>query len=289
MKSFLKDDKNRKIIMAFWVTLIVAIIAFFIMFMNFSRRLKSTADIGLLTGNTVNVVLPNDNTTSASTSEDKDINSVANSVLNKIENETQAITQNVTAKEEVVSNQISQNENKDNTKTTSNNSTNNSSEASTNNDVESQETSKKEENNVEEETNQSLEFIAPVSGEIITDYADETLIYSNTLEEWTTHLGIDIKADKASTVVASEQGTVKSIKNDPRYGLTITISHLDGYETVYSNLLSSEFVSEGDTVKKGQTIGTVGESASFEVSDVPHLHFEMYKDGNVLNPTTCLK
>ena len=66
MKSFLKDDKNRKIIMAFWVTLIVAIIAFFIMFMNFSRRLKSTADIGLLTGNTVNVVLPNENTASAS-------------------------------------------------------------------------------------------------------------------------------------------------------------------------------------------------------------------------------
>ena len=146
--------------------------------------------------------------------------------------------------------------------------------------------------NEEEETNEEViepvSFIAPVSGEIITDYAEESLIYSTTLQEWTTHLGIDIKADKASVVVASEDGVVKSIKNDPRYGLTITISHNEDFETVYSNLLSSEFVSEGDTVVQGQTIGTVGESASFEIADVPHLHFEIYKEGKSVNPTIYL-
>jgi murein DD-endopeptidase MepM/ murein hydrolase activator NlpD len=115
------------------------------------------------------------------------------------------------------------------------------------------------------------------------------LVYSETLEEWTTHLGIDIKANKASSVSASEAGTVKSIKNDPRYGLTITISHQDGYETVYSNLLSADFVAVGDMVEQGQSIGTVGESASFEVAEVPHLHFEIYKDGEAVNPTTLLK
>ena len=102
-------------------------------------------------------------------------------------------------------------------------------------------------------------------------------------------LGIDIKADKASSVCASEAGTIKSIKNDPRYGLTITISHDDGYETVYSNLLSAEFVKEGDKVVQSQAIGTVGESASFEIADVPHLHFEIYKNGEVINPTSVMK
>lgn len=144
-----------------------------------------------------------------------------------------------------------------------------------------------EEPEVEEEP-EPVSFVAPVSGEILKDYADESLVFSETLQEWTTHLGIDIKADKTSVVVASESGTVKSIKNDPRYGLTITISHNDGFETVYSNLLSSEFVSEGDQVEQGQTIGTVGESASFEIADVPHLHFEMYKDGESVNPTNYL-
>ena len=62
------------------------------------------------------------------------------------------------------------------------------------------------------------------------------------------------------------------------------------YEDVdISNLLTSEFVSEGEEVEKGQTIGTVGESASFEVLDDSHLHFEIYRDGEVLNPTIYMK
>ena len=141
-------------------------------------------------------------------------------------------------------------------------------------------------NKVEEK---KLEFSAPIAGEIIKDFAMDSLIYSKTLEEWTTHSGIDIKAEKMSIVTASEAGTIESIKNDPRYGLTITIAHRDGLKTIYSNLLSTEFVKELEEVEKGQTIGTVGESASFEIADEPHLHFEMYKDGEPVNPTIYFK
>ena len=140
-----------------------------------------------------------------------------------------------------------------------------------------------------EEVKDVFEFISPVNGEILVDFAQEELVYSKTLEEWTTHLGIDIKADKTSVIFASERGVVKSIKNDPRFGLTVTISHGEEFETVYSNLLSTDFISEGDSIEKGQAIGSIGESASFEVADVPHLHFEMYKNGEVVNPTEYLK
>ena len=133
--------------------------------------------------------------------------------------------------------------------------------------------------------NEKLEFVSPVNGEIIKDFAMDNLIYSNTLEEWTTHPGIDIKAEKTSIVTASENGIVESIKNDPRYGLTITISHNNGFKTIYSNLLTTEFVTENEEVEKGETIGTIGESASFEIADTSHLHFEMYKDGELVNPT----
>lgn len=140
-----------------------------------------------------------------------------------------------------------------------------------------------------EETKKELSFQKPVDGEIMKGYAKDNLVYSETLQEWTTHLGIDIKAEKTTVVKAAEAGTVKTIKNDPRYGLTITIEHSDGYQTVYSNLLSSEFVVEGEKVEKGQSIGTVGNTAAFEVADAPHLHFEILKDSIPIDPTTYMK
>ena len=132
-------------------------------------------------------------------------------------------------------------------------------------------------------------FKKPVEGENIREYAKDKLVYSNTLEEWITHSGIDIKADKTTVVKASADGTVKSIKNDPRYGLTVVIEHNNGYTTVYSNLLTAEFVVKGEKVKQGQTIGTVGNTATFEISDEAHLHFEITKDGESLDPELYLK
>lgn len=133
------------------------------------------------------------------------------------------------------------------------------------------------------------EFKRPVDGEIIKEFANNKLVYSNTLDVWTTHLGIDIKADKTTVVKASADGKVISIKNDPRYGLTIIIEHANGYKTVYANLLSAEFVVEGENIKQGESIGTVGDTSSFEVADEPHLHFELMKDNEELDPELFFK
>ncbi len=166
---------------------------------------------------------------------------------------------------------------KQNTSTTKSKNTNTKTE-STNKTADSKATENKE-----------LSFEKPVDGEIVKEYAKDNLIYSNTLQEWTTHLGIDIKADKTTVVKSAEAGKVKSIKNDPRYGLTIVIEHDNGYQTVYSNLLSSEFVVEGEKVEKGQSIGTVGNTAAFEIADEAHLHFEILKDSIQVDPNIYLK
>ena len=139
------------------------------------------------------------------------------------------------------------------------------------------------------ETKKELSFQKPVEGDVVREYAKDNLIYSNTLEEWTTHLGIDIKADKTTVVKSAEAGTVKSIKNDPRYGLTVVVEHADNFQTVYSNLLTSEFVVEGETIEKGQAIGTVGNTAVFEIADEPHLHFEILKDNVQVDPSIYIK
>ena len=133
------------------------------------------------------------------------------------------------------------------------------------------------------------EFKKPVSGDIMKEFADNKLVYSSTLDVWATHNGIDIQAEKTTVVKASAEGKISSIKNDPRYGLTVTIEHVNGYKTVYANLLSTEFVVEGENVKQGQSIGTVGNTAVFEISDEPHLHFELLKDNEQQDPELYLK
>ena len=148
---------------------------------------------------------------------------------------------------------------------------------------------KPKETNTEPEKVKDPEFSIPVEGEISRGFAKDSLIYSDTLEEWVTHLAIDIKADRTTVVKSAESGAIESIKNDPRYGLSIVIEHVNGFKTVYSNLLTSEFVTEGEVVEKGQSIGTVGNSASFEIVDEPHLHFEIIKDGENVDPNIYLK
>ncbi|MGN1327012.1 MAG: peptidoglycan DD-metalloendopeptidase family protein [Clostridia bacterium] len=142
---------------------------------------------------------------------------------------------------------------------------------------------------VEEEKTADPTFAKPVEGEIIKDYSKDNLIYSNTLEEWTTHLGIDFASEKTDVVKAAADGKIKSIKNDPRYGLTVVIEHTNGFETIYSSLLTAEFITVGEEVKQGQTIATVGNTATFEIADETHLHFEMKKDGENVDPNIYLK
>lgn len=139
------------------------------------------------------------------------------------------------------------------------------------------------------ETKKEITFTKPTEGEIICEYAKDNLIYSETLKEWITHTAIDIKTDKTSVIKSASDGVIKSIVNDPRYGLTVVISHDEGYETVYSNLLTAEFVVVGEEVTQGQTIGTAGNTSAFESSMECHLHFELIKDGEYLDPTIYLK
>lgn len=151
--------------------------------------------------------------------------------------------------------------------------------------------STKQDNTTQSTTKETKEisFAKPVEGDVIREFAKDNLVYSETLQEWVTHLGIDIKANKTTVVKASADGTIRSIKNDPRYGLTIIIDHDDGYQTIYSNLLTTEFVVEGEKVKQGQSIGTVGNTAVFEISDESHLHFEILKDSEQLDPNIYIK
>lgn len=214
---------------------------------------------------------------SASTEIGKSVNEVANELNTIQENITTSNETNSKTKTNTTSNKKSTNTNT--TTTTQNTSTNTVTNTETENTTVDQ----------KEETEEEVKFTVPVKGEVLREFAPDSLVYSDTLEEWITHKGIDIKADKTSVVTASADGTVSAIKNDPRYGLTVIVDHKGGYQTVYANLLTAEFVVQGEEIKAGQTIGTVGNTATFEISDDFHLHFELLKNGEYQNPTNYIE
>ena len=125
---------------------------------------------------------------------------------------------------------------------------------------------------------------APVSGEIIFDYADDKLLYSVTLDQWTTHTAVDIAASAGTEVKAVLSGTVSDVREDDVLGYTVEIRHSSGRRTVYASLGSDVRVQKGDKVNAGAVIGTVGSSAISECGEKPHLHFAFLIDDKPVDP-----
>ena len=99
------------------------------------------------------------------------------------------------------------------------------------------------------------------------------------------HDGIDLVAPQGSAVHAAADGIVRTIiRSNKGLGNIVEIDHRNGYVTRYA-LLGDINVSQGRTVKRGQKIGTVGISST---TFAPHLHYEVLRGGNVLDPVHFL-
>ena len=132
-------------------------------------------------------------------------------------------------------------------------------------------------------------IVSPLSGETVAAFSMDELAYSETLADWRTHDGIDIKADAGTQVLAASSGTVLSVADDDLMGTTVVIAHDGGYETTYSNLQSVPTVAPEQYVSAGQVIGAVGTTSLAEASMSPHLHFSVTKDGEIIDPQEFLK
>ena len=120
-------------------------------------------------------------------------------------------------------------------------------------------------------------FVLPTSG-VLSKSHDATLqVYSATMKDYRVHLGVDIVTEANAPVYAAADGTVSKIWKDTLMGYSIAIKHSGDCYTVYKNLAETlpEGLAEGASVRSGQLIGSVGESAMIEVAEEPHLHFEM--------------
>ena len=132
-----------------------------------------------------------------------------------------------------------------------------------------------------------LQFVLPNNGEIFADFSNKELVKNETLGDWRTHNGIDIKADAGAEVVSVAAGTVIDVRNDPLWGNVVEVEHAGGLVSIYCGLAKNVAVKKGDAVKTGAKLGTVDYIPS-ESALPSHLHFELKKDGNWVDPLTTM-
>ena len=98
------------------------------------------------------------------------------------------------------------------------------------------------------------------------------------------HWGMDFSAPVGTPVFATGNGKVAEVAGSKStrtgFGMSVTINHDYGYETIYAHL-SGFNVTQGQSVNRGDIIGYVGNSGT---STAPHLHYEVHKDGQKVNP-----
>jgi murein DD-endopeptidase MepM/ murein hydrolase activator NlpD len=96
------------------------------------------------------------------------------------------------------------------------------------------------------------------------------------------HTGLDFTAPVGTEIYAAGDGTIKEVNSEPRgYGNHIIISHGFGYETLYAHMSKFNGLRPGQKVKRGEVIGFVGNTGT---STGPHLHYEVIKNGDKINP-----
>lgn len=130
------------------------------------------------------------------------------------------------------------------------------------------------------------QFINPTGGKLISEYSIEVPVFSVTMEDYRTHSGVDIFVSNGERILAAAGGTVKEIWEDPMMGTCISISHAGGAESIYMNVSPDfpEGIAVGANVSEGTFIAVGGESALAEISEEPHVHFELKINGEYVDP-----
>lgn len=134
-------------------------------------------------------------------------------------------------------------------------------------------------------------YAKPADGYIDREFSLDELLYSPTMGDFRTHNGVDITGDLGSAVRSVANGTVLDVYYDDFYGYTVAISYGDGVVAYYMNLAEAipPEITKGASVKTGQVIGGIGESAVIESADMAHLHFAVMRDGNYIDPGEFLR
>lgn len=123
----------------------------------------------------------------------------------------------------------------------------------------------------------------PVNGEVILPYSMETTVYFKTLDQYQCNPGMLIAAGNGTTVKNAFLGQVTKVTSDNLYGNMVTLYIGNNYSIVYGQL-DTIYVKEGDFVKAGESIGTIGNPTRSFAEEGSHLFFQMLEGENTIDP-----
>lgn len=101
---------------------------------------------------------------------------------------------------------------------------------------------------------------------------------------WTMHWGVDISTNTGNPIMATAEGIVIKVQTDKYLGKSVTISHGNGFTTVYGHM-SNFAVKAGQKVKRRDIIGYIGSTGK---AAGPHVHYEVHRDGKRVDPRNYL-
>jgi len=128
-------------------------------------------------------------------------------------------------------------------------------------------------------------IILPVGGKVTSGYGWREDPVRPVAGEKRFHRGVDFIGRTGDPIKAAMKGTVLHVDNNPNLGNFIILKHDGGYQTLYAHL-SAYSVKAGDTVNQGQEIGKIGATG---YTTGPHLHFEVFRNGNRVDPLDLYK
>ena len=129
-------------------------------------------------------------------------------------------------------------------------------------------------------------FVRPLNGHISQFHRPYTAEFSLAMNDFRTHIGINIDNVIGANVHAVADGVIAEIRDDPFRGQTVIIEHGGGFVSTYQNLqpMLPSNITVGASVTAGDVIGGVGDTALIRMTEVPHLHFEMTLHGEYVDP-----
>ncbi len=133
---------------------------------------------------------------------------------------------------------------------------------------------------------EKIYFSSPVAYQSVgMQYTDDELlfVFNPTLNQWATHNGVDLIATENTPVASMYDGTVVEVGESYGMGHYVKVDHGENVIATYASLADVQVVA-GQVVSKGEKIGVVSTTASYEFSDGAHLHLEVTQNGQHVDP-----
>lgn len=129
-------------------------------------------------------------------------------------------------------------------------------------------------------------YVLPLTNEVSRPFSNGELVFSETMQDWRVHNGVDFVGKEGDEVKAAATGTVTAIREDILWGHVMEIDHGFGITSRYCGV-SARNLQVGDTVSVGEPIGVLT-SIPCEAADGAHLHLEILTAGKPLDAVSVI-